>query len=167
VSGTVPTAGATLASISTSDAGGIYAASATQLYIFGSSDSLGTLSITLSGTTLTNAGLVLGSVVATYVFALDAGYAIGVDPTGDNVNCWVQGMSQNFIGFAQSTVSRGASVQVKINGIDSNQTGLTGGSQYLVANGLLTAVYDSIATTTLDDLYLVQALSATEVIKQF
>ncbi len=63
---------------------------------------------------------------------------------GDNVNFdfHIQGMTTYFVGIAQNTVPRGGTVQVKIKGIDSNQTGITPGALYIAFEGGLIPTAD-------------------------
>lgn len=50
----------------------------------------------------------------------------------------VEGMSDNFIGIAQETVSKDASVDVLLKGVDDNQSGLVAGLKYTVLDGAFT-----------------------------
>lgn len=63
----------------------------------------------------------------------NSGTYYGVIPleiTSDSLNYHIQGMTNYFSGIAQSTVAKGATVNVKIGGVDSNQTGLIAGALY-------------------------------------
>ncbi len=80
------------------------------------------------------------------------------------VTYFIQGMSNNFIGIAQSTVSKDATVEVIIAGIDSKQSGLSAGMKYLVdTGGALTQIIDNNTVNTLDDADVVLAINATEI----
>jgi hypothetical protein len=62
-------------------------------------------------------------------------------------NFYVQGMTPYFIGIAQSTVSRGANISVKIGGVDTNQTGLTTGTLYDAFEGGIVATGTQLFNT--------------------
>ena len=73
-------------------------------------------------------------------------------------------MSNNFIGFAQSSVSAGQSVTVITKGQDANQSGLVAGNAYKVTDGALSFVSSGVSLSTLADIDIVKAVSATSVI---
>lgn len=89
----------------------------------------------------------------------DSGYFIvilGFEQSSDVIiNFHVQSMTQNFIGIAQSTISRGGIVPVLISGVDENQTGLTTGALYDAFEGGVV----STATQSFDTM---QAQSSTK-----
>ena len=117
--------------------------------------------ITRSGTTLTlNSTSIKEFTSASFdtCLLLDNNYPIAIKETATTVTVWIYGMSNNFIGFAQSTVSAGQQVAVAYRGIDANQSGLTAGAAYLPTGGAL-VITDNIFTTN-----TIKAISATEVI---
>lgn len=61
-----------------------------------------------------------------------AGVQINSYTTGFTLqfNFHIQGMTPYFIGVVQNTVAKGGTAQVKIAGVDTNQTGLTAGAIY-------------------------------------
>ncbi len=76
----------------------------------------------------------------------------------------IQGMSDNFLGIVQTTTARGGTVPVLIKGVDSNQVSLSAGTYYLVSNGTLTAIASSETINTLDDTFVIQAISSTQIL---
>lgn len=64
-------------------------------------------------------------------------------------------MTERFVGIAQSTVARGAGVNVKIAGVDTNQTGLTAGALYNALEG-------GIVSTSTQSFNSLQAQSSTD-----
>lgn len=80
------------------------------------------------------------------------------------VQYFIEGMANNFIGIAQNTASAGNEVSVLTGGVDENQSGLTAGASYMVSNGALSYVDDDATVNTLDDIYVVKAISATKII---
>lgn len=120
---------------------------------------------TFSGTTLTSIGKVIYALMssAQYVLGMDSGYFIALNSNSTSLSYYIQGMSNNFVGIAQGTVSKGASVVVITGGIDSNQSGLIPGGQYLVDAGTLTFSSNTATQNTVNDKYLL-ALSATQVL---
>lgn len=124
---------------------------------------------TFSGTTITQVGkciyLVSNNSISN-IISMDNGYFVGLTTTGTTIHVYIQGASNNFIGIAQATVSKGASVEVILNGsIDENQSGLIPGAYYLITNGAFeTTITSSHGTqNTLEDKYVL-ALSATQVL---
>lgn len=122
----------------------------------------------LSGTTITE--------TKNLIDRLDTGAARGgflsfgtywmlIGHGGTTASYFIQGMSNNYIGIAQSTVSKDATVEVMLQGIDANQSGLVAGMVYLVdVGGALTQIADNNTINTLDDLHIVKAISATQII---
>jgi len=175
VSGTVPTFGAVQSSVIVATIGnaGMYAESATSILVLGSTDRL-MKKLTLSGATLTLVGTVLNrtssaSPAPGRMIAMDNSYWIAVNSTTTNFATTVRGMSSNFIGIAQSTVSRGASVNVLVRGVDANQSGLTPGMIYQVSTaiatvGTLVVSSDFTTVTTMLTNNIVKAISATEIV---
>jgi hypothetical protein len=95
--------------------------------------------ITVSGTSFTKKIASIGLLCAeSPLITLDStnGYYYATNrSTGSEISTNIQGMSNNFIGIAQSTVSRGATVNVLIKGVDTHQSGLSAGNTYIVSNG--------------------------------
>lgn len=126
--------------------------------------------VTRSGTALTDAGVVINpkpinGVIA--VFEMDNGYYIFTDFIEDTeVTAWIEGMSNNFIGVIQNTVSRGdTDARVKFSGVDSNQSGLAPGNIYQVNAGALSlADIESTANDTLSEQLTVTSISDTEIL---
>lgn len=139
--------------------------SSTQLYVFRSSN-LSLRSIGISGSTLTDNGTIMQSFGTSSLDYLtsDGGYWLGVGTSSTTLTIVLKGMSNNFIGFAQSTVSAGQSVTVITKGLDANQSGLIAGNTYQVTNGALTFVSSALSLSTLADIDVVKAISATSVI---
>ncbi len=168
VSGTVPTFGSILSSVVDGTIGncGMYAESATSFLILSSGiTSGGVKKVTRSGTTLTNDGLVIQGLNSTpdKFIALDAGYWAIFGLAGTAFSIFIQGMSNNFFGMAESTVSRGGSTGVVVTGKVGGQTGLSPGAWYQITpTGLVFSSYNA-AQNTLDDKYVL-AVSDTEVI---
>lgn len=148
VSGTTPTAGTTLTTASGVGAGGIYAISTTKMLVSGSTLS-GLLEIGLSGNALTNNGNVVQTITSQSWegnIYMDNGYCVALTLDATNVTAWMQGMSNMFIGFAQTTVAAGAAVDVLVGGKDANQSGLIIGGLYQ-ANGTGGLTFISSAAT--------------------
>jgi hypothetical protein len=166
VSGTTITAGTTISVVAAGNLGGLWAANSTQLYLVGSNSSnVALTSITRSGTTLT-AGPT-GNWVANFaprmVVLTDNGCPSINTASTTALSTWWVGLSSNYIGIVQNTVSRNGSATVLIQGIDANQSGLAAGSVYSVANGTLTAVNPLATVSTLSDIHIVRALSTTQI----
>lgn len=144
ISGTVPTFG-TQVSGSTSTNGLITTDASTLLT--GSNGKI--YKYTLSGTTLTYNSEVFsptGTLEALIYMANN--YFVGMNGQVSTLDILIQGMSNSFIGIAQSTVTRGNTVDVLINGVDSNQTGLTPGTYYEVSSGALSLIASSSTSFT-------------------
>ncbi len=139
--------------------------SSTQLYVQRNSN-LTLRSIGISGSTLTDNGTIMQSFGTSSLDYLtsDGGYWLGVGTSSTTLTIVLKGMSNNFIGFAQSTVSAGQSVTVITKGLDANQSGLVAGNTYKVTDGALTFVSSALALSTLADIDVVKAVSATSVI---
>ena len=165
VSGTTITFGSVLTSVLSSDGGGIYADSTSSVLVNDRS-ALSIVKVTLSGTTLTSQGIIVQSVTGLTggkLFNLGT-YYIELYLPSATLTYHIQGMSNGFIGIAQSTVSRSASVNVLVRGKDTNQTNLIPGAYYLVNNGALTFVKSNVTVNTIDDVNYVKALSTTDII---
>jgi len=162
VSGTTITLGT---EIDVTSGGGLIVDSTSQLYVFRASTT-SLRSIGISGSTLTDNGIIMqtfGTSSLDYLTA-DGGYWLGIGTSGTTLTIVLKGMSNNFIGFAQSTVSAGQSVTVITKGLDANQSGLVAGNAYKVSNGALSFVSSEVALSTLGDIDVVKAVSATSVI---
>lgn len=130
------------------------------------------VSVTVSGTTVTSYPLL------TTITGLESGnydflycgtyYAIFPYVFGANANYiyeFIEGMASNFIGFAQSSVSNGANVDVVVKGIDENQSGLVSGEYYRVVAGALSRIEREASVANLRySTDVVKALSPTKVI---
>ena len=162
VSGTTITLGT---EIDLSSATKLIVDSSTQLYVQRNSN-LTLRSIGISGSTLTDNGTIMQTFGESSLefYTMDAGYWIGIKTVTSTLTITLKGMSNNFIGFAQSTVSAGQSVTVITKGLDANQSGLVAGNTYQVTNGALTFVSSALALSTLADIDVVKAVSATSVI---
>jgi len=95
--------------------------------------------ITVSGTTFTNKVASIGITFENApLILLDStnGYYYATNwKSATEIGTNIQGMSNNFVGIAQSTVSRGSTLSVLIKGVDTNQSGLSAGNTYIVSNG--------------------------------
>lgn len=170
ISGTTPTFGSILAGVTTATGNsGLFSESTTSTLLYSSGITGGGIKqITRSGTTLTNAGIVIQLTGGRdRIVTLDNGYYVMLSSSSTTLTYYIQGMSNNYIGIVQSTVSRGATVTVKLRGaVDANQSGLIQGGLYQVSTaGAFTFI--SSGTTGLDtmqELSLGVAASATELI---
>lgn len=99
------------------------------------------------------------------LFTTGNSYFVLAYPSTDSIRFFIEGQSIQFLGFVQSTVSRGASASVAIHGKNASQSGLTPGETYAVgAGGVLALQSASVATETQYTANLVKAISATEII---
>jgi hypothetical protein len=138
--------------------------SSTEIWVSGSG---GIYKITRSGTDLTISTIF--SLVAfgeNVLYMLDDGTWILTDEAIDATNqeIYIEGMSNNFIGVAQNTVSAGQTVDVRVRGVDANQAGLSSGSMYVVSNGALTYTGTTTSLDSIAELSFVRALSNTQII---
>lgn len=170
VSGTTITSGTTVipsATLSSSYHGGIYVVSATEFWVTGGISAFYIHKFTLSGTTITEGSRIsfASSGQGTWAeFMLDSGIFIVADWNATTTYVWIVGMSNCFNGFAQATVNAGETVSVLLKGKDANQSGLLAGANYLVDQGALSLVTSTVTVNSLDDLDVVKALSATEIL---
>lgn len=184
VAGTVPTPGTTIQIVGSGgfgSVGGLHSVSSTSLIVTGGSAPASTQlsQIALSGNTLTNNGITMMGVFSTtgisqipqYTSSIDNGYFIFFNNPGSGVTSidfYIQGMSNDFIGIAQSSVSRGASVNVLYSGKDSNQTNLSLGGYYRASSGSLVFISSRSLTgggsDDISTLPVARAISSTEVI---
>ncbi len=86
------------------------------------------------------------------------------DVTNNITYAWIQGMSNNFIGVVQSTVSYGGSVSVLVSGQDGNQSGLVAGLLYQALNGTFVAVGTQAVADNIYEQFYVKAVSPTQII---
>lgn len=166
VSGTTPTAGTPLTISSMGSVGALIPVSASEVRFFGST-LLGAESLSISGTTISDAGAVLKG-IGTYspeqVVYMDNSYPVTFQIQSANIVYWVYGMSNNFIGFAQATVSAGESVNVIVRGVDQNQSNLVAGNIYQVSDGALSVVSATGVVDNLNEQFYVKAISSSKVI---
>lgn len=120
---------------------------------------------TLSTTTITYVGEVVRIIFpsATAIVMMDNGYYAVLGTSTSNLNCWIQGMSNQFLGVVNKTVSRGANVGVVTSGKIGGQTNLIPGAKYLFSASGFSFANSNASTSTLDQIY-VQAISTTEVL---
>jgi len=95
--------------------------------------------ITVSGTSFTkkvaSIGLTFTEAPLINIDSTNGYYYATNRSTANEISTNIQGMSNNFIGIAQSTASRGTPVNVLIKGVDTHQSGLSAGNTYIVSNG--------------------------------
>ena len=166
VSTTTITAGTPLNTLIGTPSIGIFVESTTSLMCVSSSNTRGFTRISLSGTTLAIVSYINTTSQNTQtVITMGNGYWIGLYSSSTSVFIFIQGMSVSFLGIAQSTVAKGASVNVLYSGKDSNQSGLAPGGYY-VPDALGGIVVNPIEDTTyaMNLLPVMKALSATEVV---
>src|SRR3990167_496532 len=123
VSGTVPTFGTELTS-QFNEAGGLYEKSASLIYASTGSSTNDVHELVLSGNTLSNNGIIIRTGTYGYIMGIDNGYYIIGNISGTTLTVWIENMSNNFIGIAQATVLKSASVNVLYRGKDTNQSNL-------------------------------------------
>lgn len=170
VSGTVVTAGTEVAD--SGDYGFLRVIDSTNVIAWGNNSTVLT-NLAISGTTITATTKVgdkmefaSGPHASRHgLFTTGNSYFVIAYPAGDSVRFFIEGQSIQFLGIAQSTVSRSASVDVLVRGIDANQSGLTPGETYAVgAGGVLSLQPASVATETQYTAILARALSATQIL---
>ena len=162
VSGTVPTAGSLLTVTGTTIGNNciLIEKDTTTSYLF-NIQGKEIYTITRSGTTLTSSLSIskfTSNTTTQFAVYMDNGYPVTCNVDSTDLSGWIYGMSNNFIGFAQSSVSAGQQVAVSYTGIDTNQSGLIAGSAYDPSGGVLTVTANSFTSNT------IKAISATEVI---
>jgi hypothetical protein len=168
VSGTTPTFGSILATVVTATIGniGIYAESSTSILISASGISGGGVEkVTRSGTTLTDNGLIIQGVNSNpnKMFGLDNGYWAILSVSATAFTIMIQGMSNQYFGFAESTVSRGGSVGVVTTGKIGGLSGLSPGALYQITSTGLVFSSPTATMNSADDVF-VTASSDTEVV---
>lgn len=154
--------------------GGIYVQSATELWIFGGnlSTNTGVYKMTLSGSTLTNVGTLVLTLTSpttsgnnSIPIAIANSYPVTVSQDATNIQAWIKGMSNNWIGFSKTTTSKGSIATINIQGsVNSSQSGLVSGGFYLVSAGALSMVADNVTINTLDDIDVGIAIDSTRII---
>lgn len=159
VSGTTITFGSKTAAASTNQTC-LYPISSTK--ILASASNIGYV-YTISGTTISNPVFTNSTSPSRRNIINMGTYFIMYEQSTNSITYYIQGMAKGFIGFAQATVSRGATVTVVNNGKDGNQTGLNPGSYYKVSAGALTTIDSNQSIATLNDTVVVKALSSTEI----
>lgn len=171
VSGTTPTYGSVVNTIFTASVNSAFLGqeSATSFIVFEQSSG-NAVKLTLSGATLTNVGIVISGHINTVTMLKGITTANGnilvLGGSSTTFGIWCIGMAATWLGFVQSTVSRGNSVNVVTNGRDANQSGLIQGRHYQPnGSGGLTAITIAATINTIPTSAYCQALSATEVIK--
>lgn len=167
ISGTTPTFGSELNTTLTGNSNnGMYIESSTVTLHSTNASSGKMVKITRSGTTLTLSGVIIETIASSApekLLGMDNGYVIGINVNSTTLSIFIQGMANNFVGIAQGTVSKGGSVVVITGGIDSNQSGLIPGAQYLVSSTGLTFSSNIATVNSVDDKYVL-ALSATQIL---
>jgi hypothetical protein len=145
---------------------GIYADSSSSFIAQNYSGSTGVKRYTVSGTTITlDKTVILGISNFQNILTMDNGYYIIVAQSSANFNINVQGMSNSFLGIAQATVAKGATVSVLYSGQDANQTGLVAGGVYEPnGTGGLTLLSSSSTTFTSGKSPQMKAINSTTVI---
>ena len=83
------------------------------------------------------------------------------DISSGDITLFLEGMAYNFIGVAQSTVSKGDTVNVVTSGVDTNQSGLSSGAFYKVAKSSLEVIDPEEKLTTANT---VKAINSTSII---
>lgn len=122
---------------------------------------------TISGTTITlDKIVILGMNNDLDFIAMDNSYYVLVGAGGGTTfSINVQGMSNSFLGIAQATVAKGATVSVLYSGEDTNQTGLVAGGIYEPSGtGGLTLLSSSSTTFTAGKQPLMKAINSTTII---
>lgn len=129
--------------------GSIICIDATTFYLYQSNNTVATsglYEVTISGGNTIDAPVLIASRVlpsssGQLLYMTTQGYFVVLNNSA-TTNYFIQGMSGNFIGIAQGTVSRGGSVNVLIKGVDINQTGKSAGVIYEVTGGELVGTLD-------------------------
>ena len=162
VSGTTITVGTAVTLAGTTE-GALYAASNSELYVGSGVNKYSKL--TLSGTTLTNNGIVAELYLTGKVVDM-SGYFLILTPIASNPAQYVlSGFANNFMGIVQSNATVGNTVSIVYKGIDINQSGLIAGSYYTIGNGG-TLIFTGTSTSNLDTIQeqtRVLAVSPTEI----
>jgi hypothetical protein len=163
ISGTTITVG-TAVTLAGTTTGALYAVSPTELYVGSGASTYSRL--TLSGTTLTNNG-VIAKLYLTDNMVDMSGYFLVLKPTASNpVRYVLSGYANNFMGIVQASATLGNPVSIVYKGIDINQSGLIAGSYYTIGNGgtLTFTATDTANLDTIQEQTRVLAVSDTEII---
>lgn len=165
VSGTTITAGTVQNALN--GGGALYVYSSTQIISRASSSGFSKM-YTISGTTITddnNAKFTMQFTDCSRRKFVDMGsYGFTHSISGTSLEYSFVGMSDSFIGILQTTISQGQTGTVVARGIDTNQSGLIAGTNYLVSAGALTAIQYNATVNTFDDIQVVKAISSTSVL---
>jgi len=168
VSGTVPTFGTEIQDAGSNPATkSVVAKSSSVIWVY--YDGVARI-LSLSGNTLTDTGKVIVSFIGGSGYPLDLinmGSYIAAVLAGSSANAstiYIEGMSNNFIGFVQNTVSKGNTVSVLIHGVDSNQTGLTAGRIYECSSGSLSQISSNDTSYIAGRSPQLKAISSTKII---
>lgn len=149
--------------------GGFYIESSSKFSFISDNGNKGIFKFDLSGTTITLIGFADNAeIISGVLVTVDNGYWVNLQNTSGSQNFAVniQGMANTFMGFAQSTVSRGDPVNVLYHGKDTNQTNLIAGGFYVPdgVGGLVNKIIVDSNPSLLETSSLVKALSYTDVI---
>lgn len=158
--------------ILTLDIHSLYAKSPTEIYLYKNGATNGVIcKATLGSNILTYNGILIQKIhpITTPVKACHNYFAVGLSTfscgiaVNSDYDFFVEGMSNQYLGICQDTASKGASVNVLLTGVDSNQSGLITGTLYQVGtSGVLTAVESNYAQATAD-VILVKAINPTSI----
>lgn len=110
--------------------------------------------INIAGTVLSDGGQIYNYTLVGTLVDMHDGTFWSVTFNGSNLQYFIRGMSQGFLGIAQAAASLGNTVRILIKGLDANQSGLIAGNRY-TWNG---------TALIIDNAGPILALSATEVI---
>lgn len=163
ISGTTITAG-TAVTLAGTTTGALYAVSTSELHVGSGTSTYSKL--TLSGTTLTNTGVITKIYLAEKIVDM-SGYFLVLEPIASNpVRYSLSGYTNNFVGIVQANATRGNPVSVVYKGIDINQSGLIAGSYYTIGDGgtLTFTATDTANLDTIPEQTRVLAVSDTEII---
>lgn len=105
----------------------VYVKSSNELWLFES----GITKVTITGNVLGNAGVIFNNYSPTgTIIDMKNGTFWGIDFDGTNIEYFISGMSQNYIGIVQNSPSIGTNAIVLITGTDNHQSGLIAGNKY-------------------------------------
>lgn len=129
ISGTTITVGAVF--VGTQYLTGLYADSTTSFISQTMQGTVGVKRYTISGTTISlDKTVILGIDQYQNIITMENGYYAMMKQGGTDLVINVQGMANSFLGIAQATVAKGATVSVLYSGEDANQTNLAEGGVY-------------------------------------
>lgn len=166
VSGTTITFGAEVTH-GAGASGSMYVKSTTEVVFLGTSTILATiLGTTITTTTVVGSNISDSNNLTDRNGALNLGtYFIWVKLTSTTeLRYFIEGMAIGFVGIAQSTVSRGATLNVLMGGIDSNQTSLIAGATYTLDYGGTLRITNLATIDELNEEILLRAISSTKLI---